>query len=211
VTSEGEGFLIVLSDVEAKDERDYLAWLTTEHVQERLGIAGFLGVRIFRKPIAVGHQYFIWYRLRDAEVVDSPDYLQRLNNPTPWSRRIMPILGNFGRGGGKVAASNFSKRGDRILVFAFNDVQERATEIAAGINSVTGIGAVYLLATDKGKSAVRTNERELRLSDNSFDGLFIVESSQDEFLEKITKSISPSLKASNLAFGWYREIFSLAS
>ncbi len=101
-----QGFLVVLSDVHSEDERDYLAWLTTEHVQERLGIPGFIGVRIFRRPLADGHRYFIWYRLENADVVDSAAYMERLNNPTPWSQRIMPILKNFGRGGGAVAGSS---------------------------------------------------------------------------------------------------------
>jgi hypothetical protein len=120
VTPSDNGFLVVLSDVKFENDRDYLSWLTTEHVQERLGIPGFLAVRIFRMPIAGGHRYFIWYRLENADVVDSQAYLERLNDPTPWSQRIMPILGNFGRGGGSVISSTGGKAGVLILVMELN-------------------------------------------------------------------------------------------
>lgn len=205
----GEGFLVVLSDVKAKDEEDYVAWLTTEHVQERLGIPGFCGVRIFRKPIPDGHQYLIWYRLRDADVVDSDEYVRRLNSPTEWSRRIMPILQNFGRGGGSVVASEGAGTGSRVAATAFQRRPSNTLEVIAGLKATPGVEAVHLLLTDSEKSAIQTNERNLRTSDNSFGGLLVIESNDENALQMATKMVPVEFADGNVVGGQYRNIFSL--
>jgi hypothetical protein len=80
-------------------------WMTREHSSERVGVEGFLGCRIFRALGTTVHRYFILYDLERPEVVGGPQYLARLNAPTPWSQRIMLRLRNFGRGGGRVVAT----------------------------------------------------------------------------------------------------------
>ena len=100
----GSGFLAIWSDVPPERETDYLHWLTREHTSERLGVEGFLRVRVYRALRQDVCRYFIHYELVSSGVVSSAPYLERLNAPTPWSQRIMPILGNFVRGGGNVVA-----------------------------------------------------------------------------------------------------------
>ena len=106
----GAGFLAIWSDVELEEETDYLHWLTREHTSERLGVDGFLRVRVYRSLEAGVRRYFIHYELRSPDVLGSEAYLARLNAPTPWSQRIMPILGNFVRGGGRVLARAGTRR-----------------------------------------------------------------------------------------------------
>ena len=60
-----------------------------EHFPERMGIPGFLrGSRWSR--IDKGEGFFVLYELKDYETLTSPGYLERLNNPTPWSIKMMP-------------------------------------------------------------------------------------------------------------------------
>ena len=57
-------------------------------------------------------RFFILYELEGPEVLGGPDYLARLNAPTPWSQRIMATLGNFVRcGGGQVASRGAGQGG----------------------------------------------------------------------------------------------------
>jgi hypothetical protein len=206
-----DGFLVVLSDVKSANDRDYLNWLTTEHVQERLGIPGFLAVRIFRVPIDGGHRYLIWYRLASADIVDSPAYLERLNHPTEWSQRIMPILGNFGRGGGRVAASVGHERGSTIRVVGLSEVSIDARKTLAGVETVPEINSAHVLITDLKKSEIRTNERELRTNNRSFAGLLIVESESENSLSEAILSVPAKISPdADLISGIYREVFSLA-
>src|SRR5690349_12843420 len=102
---QGAGYLAIWSDLTPQDETDWAHWITREHAAERVGVSGFLACRIFRALGTAINRYFILYELADENVVGGPDYLARLNAPTPWSQRIMPKLGNFARGGGRIAAS----------------------------------------------------------------------------------------------------------
>lgn len=202
-----EGFLVVLSDVKAEQDEDYLAWLTTEHVHERLGIPGFLAVRIFMRPIEGGCQYFIWYELRNADVVDSAAYLDRLNNPTPWSRRIMPILGNFGRAGGTVKARRRKEPAGLIMAIGFDAAPSRPENLLEGVAAASGIRSVHFLETDRKKTELRTNERDLRTSDNTFAGLLLLESDDRELLH--AASATAALAEAPGIVRIYQQIFSL--
>jgi hypothetical protein len=102
---QGNGYLAIWSDLTPQNLTDWAHWMTREHGIERVGVSGFLACRIFRALGAAVNRYFILYELEDERVVSGPDYLARLNAPTPWSQRIMPLLGNFARGGGRIAAS----------------------------------------------------------------------------------------------------------
>src|SRR5258705_11155037 len=108
---QGAGYLAIWSDLTPQDETDGDAWIPREHAAERVGIGGFLACRIFRALGVSVNRYFILYELEDERVVGGADYLARLNAPTPWSQRVMPRLGNFARGGGRIAASAGSGQG----------------------------------------------------------------------------------------------------
>jgi hypothetical protein len=101
---QGEGYLAIWSELAPPDETDWAHWITREQAAERVGITGFLACRIFRALGVVVNRYFILYELANENVVGKADYLARLNAPT-WSRKTMPKLGNFARGGGRIAAS----------------------------------------------------------------------------------------------------------
>ena len=45
------------------------------------------------------------YELTDTSVLTSPDYLERLNNPTPWTEEIMTTARSANRALCKVVAS----------------------------------------------------------------------------------------------------------
>ncbi len=82
------GILAVWNNVRRGDEADFDAWYQTEHLHERLGIPGF---RLGRRWEAVtgGPAFFACYVVDSPAVLSSPAYLERLNHPTPWTRRIM--------------------------------------------------------------------------------------------------------------------------
>jgi hypothetical protein len=80
----------VADDVRAEWEE----WHTVEHMPERLGIPGFL--RGTRWTDGQG-AYFVLYEAATLETVTTGPYLARLNDPTPWSRRMMPHHRNMVR------------------------------------------------------------------------------------------------------------------
>lgn len=87
----GRGALVNWGGVVAEHEDDYNAWHSLEHMPERLAVPGF---RRGRRAIAVegtpdALKYFMMYEAVEAEVFVSAPYLARLNDPTPWTRRIL--------------------------------------------------------------------------------------------------------------------------
>ena len=80
-------------DIAPEVQAEWEDWHTNEHMPERLSIAGFLrGSRWVS-----GSSYFVLYELDRPETLTGPAYLERLNNPTPWSRRMMPHHRNMVR------------------------------------------------------------------------------------------------------------------
>src|SRR5262249_26911935 len=145
---QGSGFLAIWSDVEASRETDYLHWLTREHSAERVGVKGFLATRVFRALGTDLRRFFILYELEGPEVLGGPDYLARLNAPTPWSQRIMPTLGNFVRGGGRQVASTGAGQGGVVAAVPLHDLPPtNGARLIADLATSDRIAAVRLFET----------------------------------------------------------------
>jgi hypothetical protein len=170
------GFLAIWSDIDPAAETDYLHWMSREHAVERVSIPGFLAVRMFRALDVDARRYFILYELEHAGVVGGPDYLARLNQPTPWSQRIMPQLGNFARGGGTVASTFGTGRGGFVAPLRLDEAgAAQAEEIAAAAAKQDRIASVRVLATDHAQTSIQTREKGMRSGDRSFDALLLIE------------------------------------
>src|SRR5258707_5672106 len=164
----GAGFLAIWSDVEPDNLTDYRHWLTREHTTERVTTRGFLGVRVFRAQRDDINRFFILYELQAPEVLDGPAYLARLNAPTPWSQRIMPLLGNFIRGGGVMSARAGRGEGFTIVALRVEYLPENQQQLADAIAACDGIAAVQIGVTDIARTSVPTVEKGMRKDEGLF-------------------------------------------
>jgi hypothetical protein len=87
------GLLLTLTAPPAGMEEEFNAWYDTEHIPERLAIPGF---RSARRWVA-GRSYLATYELESAAVLQSPAYLARYRNQSPWSRRCLAKCVTFKR------------------------------------------------------------------------------------------------------------------
>jgi hypothetical protein len=173
---QGAGYLAIWSDVTPEDETDWAHWITREHAAERVGINGFLACRIFRALGTAANRYFILYELEDENAVGGADYLARLNAPTPWSQRIMPRLGNFARGGGRIAASAGLGQGGIVAPLRLDTPPPwNAATVTAELARLDRIVAARVLLTDVAKTSIRTSEKGMRGNDGSFAALLLIE------------------------------------
>ncbi|HWV55479.1 hypothetical protein [Pseudorhodoplanes sp.] len=186
-----KALLAIRSDIEASVEQEYLEWLTREHTIERVSIDGFMSARIFRSQQSGFGRYFILYELADSSVVDSPAYLERLNNPTPWTIRMMPHLGNFVRGGGAITAAIGAGYGASmvpILSEAGSNIDDRDT-LKAFVKAA-GIVAARIMETDSDRSSVATSEKGLRSGDRSFGALLIIEGLDELVVRRVVSDLT---------------------
>jgi hypothetical protein len=175
------GFLAVWSDVAAEHETDYLHWLTREHTSERLGVDGFAAVRVYRALEPGIRRFFIRYELRSPAVLASEAYLARLNAPTPWTRRIMPLLGNFIRGGGGVLAEAGIGRGGIVAVVKLDSLpSDSPGALVQRLAALDRIARAWLLETDAEATSIATSEKRLRGQDRSFAGLLVIEGADED-------------------------------
>ena len=122
------------------------------------------------------NRYFILYELEDERVVGGPDYLARLNAPTPWSQRIMPKLGNFARGGGRIAASAGTGQGGIVAPLRLDAAPSwDAAALVAELARLDRIIAARVLLTDIAQTSIKTREKGMRANDGSFAALLLIE------------------------------------
>jgi hypothetical protein len=172
---QGSGYLAIWSDLAPEHETDWMHWMTREHSSERVGVTGFLACRIFRAYGLAVRRYFILYELEDAAVVGGPDYLARLNAPTPWSQRTMPLLQNFVRGGGTVVASAGIGQGGHIAVLPFEAADFDPAALVHDLAGIDRVAAARVLQTDTAQTSIQTREKSMRSADGSFGGLVLIE------------------------------------
>ena len=133
-------------------------------------------------------RYFILYELADENEVGGADYLARLNAPTAWSQRIMPRLGNFARGGGRVDAS-------------------------AGLGQGGIVAPLRLDAAHTAKTSIKTSEKGMRSNEGSFTALVLIEGLDEAALRTALHHLRAKLPADDqtaiAALPLYRFAFSL--
>jgi hypothetical protein len=211
---QGNGYLAIWSDLTPEDETDWAHWITREHAAERVGINGFLACRIFRAQGIAANRYFILYELEDENVVGGADYLARLNAPTPWSQRTMPKLGNFARGGGRIAASSGIGQGGIVAPLRLDTVPSwDAAAVTAELARLDRIIAARVLHTDAAQTSIKTREKGMRSNDGSFAALVLVEGLDETAVRQALHHLRPALPAQDHGaiddLPLYRHAFSL--
>ena len=84
----GNGVLAIFNDCVAGREAEFEEWFQGEHLQERLAVPGFLFGRR-HQAISGSAGYFNFYLVESPAVLTSKLYLERLDNPTPMTRKVM--------------------------------------------------------------------------------------------------------------------------
>src|SRR5688572_17489637 len=92
----GEAAVAMWWDVAPEVRAEWEDWHTREHMPERLAIPSFLrGTRWV--ALSGAPSYFVLYEVKELATLTGGAYLERLNNPSPWSRKMMPHHRNMVR------------------------------------------------------------------------------------------------------------------
>ena len=164
----GKGAVAIWNDITPEGRAEFYAWHGTQHMPERVGIPGFLRGRRY-VAIDGSPEFFTLYETVSPRTVTSPDYLARLNDPTPWTKATIPYFRNVARSLCDVCASFGEGQGGLIATFRYNideahaDLhRKRMTQIALPVLAdARGVAGVHLLVADEAASAVETAERKV--------------------------------------------------
>ena len=165
----GKGAVAIWNDITSDGRAQFYAWHGSQHMPERAGIAGFLRGRRY---VAIGGtpEFFTLYETVSPRTVTSPDYLSRLNDPTPWTKDTIPYFRNVARSLCEVCASFGEGQGGLIATFRYavdaaraDEHRKRMTQIELPVLAdARGVAGCHLLVADEAASAVETAERRVR-------------------------------------------------
>jgi len=100
----GNAILAVWNEVDPAIEDDYNEWYLREHIPERTSVPGIVRGRRYRAEQG-SPRYMAFYEAASMEVFTEGAYRTQLNNPTSWTRRVMPHFRFAQRGLCDVTAS----------------------------------------------------------------------------------------------------------
>jgi hypothetical protein len=176
----GDAAITMWADFAPEIVPEFGDWHTHEHMPERLGVPGFLrGTRW--SGGSPGASHFILYELASLEVFASPAYLERLNNPTPWSRKLTPHHRNMVRSPCRVVGSSGAGIGAALLTVRLSPRPGEADRLRDWLVGTAlpelaprrGLASTHLLVAQPQVMPPRTEEQRMRGGDAAADWVLL--------------------------------------
>lgn len=188
----GKAAMLLSFDVvpDAIPEHDH--WHTYEHLPERLSIPGF--IRGTRWVASGGERrYFVMYEVEQLATLTSGPYLERLNNPSPWTTKMMAHYRGMTRGFCSVAGSFGSGIGHAGALIRFKPaagpepaLRKWLLDTLPPLASTPGIGSAHLF--ESAATPPMTNEQRIRGADAGFDWTVFVTGYSRDALAKVVQA-----------------------
>jgi hypothetical protein len=164
VSLAGSAIIAIWNDITPELRDAFFEWHPREHMNERLGIPGFLrGSRYI--ALTADIEFFTLYEAASADVLVSPAYKKRLNAPTPWSLQVLPGFRNNLRGVCNVVFSRSVADGGFLFTARFDADPKREAELNSALSETIlpelldkpKITGVHLAICDQDLSGTNTS------------------------------------------------------
>jgi hypothetical protein len=165
----GSGAVVVWNDVAEQGRDQFYEWHDKEHIPERLAIPGFRRGRRYVRP---GHspQWLTLYEADDLGVMVSPQYLERLNAPTPATVETLRYFRNTSRAVCRIVHSVGSSSGGHVLAMRLDVAAAQGDALRDYLSdqvfpralALTGVIACHLYSADQPASHLNTAESSTR-------------------------------------------------
>jgi hypothetical protein len=189
----GTAAMLLLFDVVEDVIPEHDEWHTHEHLPERLSIPGFVRgtrwVSLNAKP-----RYFVMYEVEKLEILQSEAYLERLNNPSPWTSKMMPNYRGMTRGFCSVSGSLGVGMGQIGLLIRFKPETGTETSLRTWLLNDTlprlpsrrGLGSAHLF--EGALAPHMTIEQRIRGADAGVDWALFVTGYSEEALASLMQA-----------------------
>ena len=165
----GKGALLNWGGVLPKHDLEYNLWHSLEHMPERMSVKGFL--RAFRciglKGTNDNDKYFMMYDVKSKGILSSKQYLNRLNNPTDWTSKILSKYVYPSRAICEVIKTKSLTNGlsgffVTIRYLSQNNDIKNFYNISDEIMYQNGIFSIHCFQSDREISLLKTKEKLIR-------------------------------------------------
>lgn len=189
----GKAAMLLSFDVVASAIPEHDQWHTHEHLPERLSIPGF--VRGTRWVALRGQpRYFVMYEVEQLATLSSDAYLERLNNPSPWTSKIMPFYRGMSRGFCSVAGSFGLGLGHLGQLIRFKPATGAESALRAWLLEAAlpqlparpGMGSVHLF--EGALTPAMTKEQRIRGADADVDWALLLTAYNPDDLARLAQA-----------------------
>lgn len=195
----GQGVVAIWNGISEEGRCEFYEWHIREHMPERAGIPGFCRGRRYRAIDSETHpEFFTLYEADTFEVVRGQDYTNRLNSPTPWTKKATAHFTNTSRGLARVISSAGPGSGGALATIRFRvsegkDSAARASlsDLVTSISRLPLVTGAHLCLADDDASGVKTAESKGRTDYTSPPNWFVlIEACTAEALEEPVRRLS---------------------
>lgn len=180
-------------DIAPANRAEFQDWHSHEHFPERMSIPGFL--RGSRWASAEGTDgFFVFYELATYEALTSSHYLARLNDPTPWSKKMMPLHRNMIRSQCRIVESYGGGIARSLMTLRLSPQPDRAESLRQNLKTLLselplrpGLTGANLLRTQTPDIEL-TNEQKIRGGDAVADWIVLVSGYDAQVLSKAARA-----------------------
>ena len=178
--SEPRGILAIWHDITNNYVEETLDWYDREHHFERLAVPGFINVRRYHAVEATPF-LFIRYETESRAVLSSAAYIERLNNPTPWTLASQPRFLNNSRTVCTLIERGGLAEGGHVATIQLDEATwaefkggPKLRKLTQGLLGLPGVVGFELLAADREMSMIATREKELRRKEDEVVAAVVV-------------------------------------
>jgi len=194
------GILAIFNDCRAGREDEFDAWFQGEHLEERLAVPGFLFGRR-HQALSGSAGYFNFYLVESPDVLASKPYLERLDNPTPMTKRIMSeVFINMNRTVCRRTVRCGQFRGAYAVTARFNDAPDAGAltvTLDDLVRDTSVAGGEIWIALDPAGMPVSMEEK-LRGGDKKIKGCLMVDTLRQSDAETLGARLSRQFPAAEI-------------
>jgi hypothetical protein len=165
--------VLIWNEVTAEGQQAFYRWHNSEHMPERMAIPGFIRGRRYASDSA-SPQWFTLYEAASLDVLVSPAYLERLNNPTPATQETLQFFKNTARSVCLLQRAAGTAVGGYAMVLRFDGRDEstlnqlahaQAVRALEAVEAVAGVVSTSLYGAELSASQIATAESKTRALD----------------------------------------------
>ena len=198
----GNAAMLLSFDVVDEVVPEHDDWHTHEHLPERLSIPGFVRGSRWVSSNAEP-RYFVLYEVEQLATLQSDAYLERLNNPSPWTSRLMPSYRGMTRGFCSVSGSFGVGLGQAGLLIRLKPPTGMESwlrswlleEVLAALPARRGLGSAHLF--EGALTPHMTTEQRIRGADAGVDWVLFVTGYSDDAVAGLAQADLSRAKIEN--------------